>query len=93
MADTKKTKKTKKDDIKSKIQEIDLDTLGAALKNLEKQDEVLQQKEAEEEAKKIESGEVEDDVVVDALEEIGALKKERGLKRMPIERDQDKRRV
>lgn len=53
MADTKKTQK---DDIKSKIQEIDLNTLGAALKNLEKQDEILQQQEAEEEAKKIEAG-------------------------------------
>jgi len=53
MAEPKKIKQDK--DIKSKIQEIDLDTLGAALKNLGKQDEILQQKEAEEEAKKIES--------------------------------------
>jgi len=86
-------KKSLKDtDITSKIQEIDLDILGAALKNLEAQDEELQIQEAEQEAKKIESGEGDDDVV-EALQEIGALKKERWLKRMPIERDQDKRRV
>ena len=83
----------KKDDIKSKIQEIDLDTLWAAMQSLTTQDEALQQKEAEEAAVKIESWEVNDDVVVEALEEIWALKKEKGLKRMPIERDQDKRRV
>ncbi len=83
----------KKDDIKSKIQEIDLDTLGAAMQNLQAQDEKLQEQEAEELAKKIESWETQDDVVVEALEEIWALKKEKGLKRMPIERDQDKRRI
>jgi len=91
MAESKKT--NQKDDIKSKIQEIDLDTLGAAMKNLQAQDEKLQQEEAELAAKKIESWETEDDVVVEALEEIWALKKEKGLKKMPIERDQDKRRV
>ena len=70
-------KKSQKDtDITSKIQEIDLDILGAALKNLEAQDEELQIQEAEQEAKKIESGEGDDDVV-EALQEIGALKKER----------------
>jgi len=70
-------KKSLKDtDITSKIQEIDLDILGAALKNLEAQDEELQIQEAEQEAKKIESGEGDDDVV-EALQEIGALKKER----------------
>jgi len=74
MAEPKKIKQDK--DIKSKIQEIDLDTLGAALKNLEAQDEELQIQEAEQEAKKIESGEGDDDVV-EALQEIGALKKER----------------
>lgn len=90
MADVKKT--TKNDDIKSKIQEIDLDTLGAALKNLEKQDEELQEKEAEEAAAQIESGAWDEDAV-EALEEIGALKKDKGLKRLPVDRDQDKRRV
>jgi len=70
-------KKSLKDtDITSKNQEIDLDILGAALKNLEAQDEELQIQEAEQEAKKIESGEGDDDVV-EALQEIGALKKER----------------
>lgn len=66
------TKKTKKDDISSKIQEIDLDTLGAALKNLEAQDEKLQEQEAETAAKEIESGHTEnaDEEVVEALEEI-----------------------
>ncbi len=94
MVDPKKKKKVlKEDELKSKIQEIDLDTLGAAMKNLEKQDEELQKKEAEEAAKKIEAWTIEDDVVVEALTEIGALKKERGLKKMPVERDQDKRRV
>jgi len=88
-----KSQNDKDKEIKSKIQEIDLDTLGAAMKNLQEQDEKLQEQEAEELAKKIESGNAEDDVVVDALEEIGALKPEKGLKRMPIERDQDKRRV
>ena len=95
MADSKKaTKKTdpKQDKVQSKIQEIDLDTLWEALKNLNKQDEELQQKEAEEAAAEIESG-AGDDVVVEALEEIGALKKEKGIKRMPIERDKDKRRI
>ena len=94
MTDTKKDPKAKsgKDDIKSKIQEIDLDTLGAALQNLNKQDEALQIQEAEAEAAQIESGEG-DDVAVEALEEIWALKKEKGLKRMPIEREHDKRRV
>lgn len=91
MADKKKM--SKDEEIKSKIQEIDLDTLGAAMKNLTEQDNKLQQAEAEEAAKKIEAWEADDDVVVEALEEIGALKKEKGLKRMPIERDQDKRRV
>ncbi len=97
MADTKKTQKGKdiKKDIQSKIQEIDLDTLGEALKNLEKQDEKLQEKEAETAAKEIESGHIEntDEAVVEALEEIGALKKDTGLKKMPIERSEDKRRV
>jgi len=89
-------KPSKDEEIKSKIQEIDLDVLGAAMKNLTAQDEKLQQEEAEEAAKKIEAGQVsdtEDDVVVEALEEIWALKPEKGLKRMPIERDLDKRRV
>ncbi len=90
MADAKKMKK---DDISSKIQEIDLDTLWAAMQNLQAQDEEMQKKEAEEAALKIESGEIEDDVAVEALEEIWALKKDRGLKKMPIDRDQDKRRV
>ena len=88
-----KSQNDKDKELKSKIQEIDLDTLGAAMKNLQAQDEKLQEEEAEQLAKQIESGKVEDDVVVDALEEIGALKPEKGLKRMPIERDQDKRRV
>ncbi len=87
-----KKKILKEEELKSKIQEIDLDTLGAAMKNLEKQDEELQKKEAEEAAKQIEAG-VGDEEVIEALTEIGALKKEKGLKRMPIERDQDKRRV
>jgi hypothetical protein len=93
MATHKKTSQEKDDEIKSKIQEIDLDVLGAAMKNLQVQDDQLQRAEAEKLAKEIESGEVKDDVVVDALEEIGALKKERGLKKMPIERSEDKRRV
>ena len=88
-----KSQNDKDKELKSKIQEIDLDTLGAAMKNLQEQDEKLQEQEAEELAKKIESGKIEDDVVVDALEEIGALKPEKGLKRMPIERSEDKRRV
>ena len=90
MADTKKG--TKKDEVASKIQEIDLDTLGEALQNLNKQDEELQQQEAEQAAAEIEAG-AWDDVAVEALEEIWALKKEKGIKRMPIERDKDKRRV
>lgn len=86
-------KNPKKDSITSKIQEIDLNILGAAMKNLQAQDEQLQQEEAELEAKKIEAGEIDDDIVMDALEEIWALKKDKGLKKMPIDRDQDKRRV
>jgi RNA polymerase primary sigma factor len=93
MATHKKTSQEKDDEIKSKIQEIDLDVLGAAMKNLQAQDDQLQRAEAEKLAKEIESGEVKDDVVVDALKEIGALKKEKGLKKMPIERSEDKRRV
>lgn len=85
-------KDQKKDELKSQIQEIDLDTLGAALKNLEKQDEKLQEKEAEAAAKEIESGAGDEDVV-EALQEIGALKKDAGLKKMPIDRAEDKRRV
>lgn len=81
-----------KEDIKSKIQEIDLDTLGAAMKNLQAQDEKLQEQEAEDAAKDIESGTGDEDAI-EALQEIWALKKEKGLKNMPIERDQDKRRV
>lgn len=88
-----KSQNEKDKELKSKIQEIDLDTLGAAMKNLQEQDEKLQEQEAEELAKKIESGNADDDVVVDALEEIGALKPEKGLKRMPIERSEDKRRI
>jgi hypothetical protein len=42
-------------DAKSKIQEIDLDALSAALENLQKQDEELQEQEAEEAAKAIET--------------------------------------
>lgn len=91
MADSKKI--LKDDELKSKIQEIDLNVLGAAMKNLQAQDDKLQQEEAEQAAKEIEEGKIEDDVVVDALEEIWALKKEKGLKWMPVERDQDKRRV
>lgn len=90
MADLKKTNKTT---IASKIGEIDLDTLWAAMQNLQAQDDELQKKEAEEMALKIESGEIEDDFAVEALEEIWALKKDRWLKKMPIDRDQDKRRV
>ena len=93
MATHKKTAQEKDDELKSKIQEIDLDVLGAAKKNLQAQDDKLQQEEAEQAAKEIEEGKIEDDVVVDALEEIWALKKEKGLKRMPIERSEDKRRV
>lgn len=92
MATHKKTAQEKDDEIKSKIQEIDLDTLGAAMKNLQEQDDKLQQEEAEQAAKEIESGAGDEDAV-EALQEIGALKKEKGLKKMPIERDQDKRRV
>lgn len=88
-----KSQNDKDKELKSKIQEIDLDTLGFAMQNLQAQDEKMQEQEAEELAKQIESGNVEDDIVVDALEEIGALKPEKGLKRMPIERDQDKRRI
>jgi hypothetical protein len=40
------------------------------MQNLTTQDEALQQKEAEEAALKIESGEADDDIVVEALEEI-----------------------
>jgi len=87
-----KTQNDKDKELKSKIQEIDLDTLGAAMQNLQKQDEELQAKEAEQAAKEIESW-AWDDVVVEALQEIWALKKERGLKKMPIERDMDKRRM
>lgn len=81
-------------DIKSKIQEIDLDTLWAAMKNLQAQDEKLEQEEAERAAKEIEAGKIgADDVVVEALEEIWALKKERWLKKIPVDRAEDKRRV
>lgn len=68
MADSKKI--LKDDELKSKIQEIDLNVLGAAMKNLQAQDDKLQQEEAEQAAKEIEEGKIEDDVVVDALEEI-----------------------
>lgn len=91
MADAKQQKK-EKDDIKSQIQEIDLDTLGAALQSLQKQDEKLQEQEAEQAAKEIESGAGDEDAV-EALQEIWALKKDKGLKRMPVDRDQDKRRI
>jgi len=40
------------------------------MQNLQAQDEEMQKKEAEEAALKIESGEIEDDVAVEALEEI-----------------------
>lgn len=74
------------------IEEIDLDTLGEALEHFEELDEKLLEMEAEEAALLLEEG-IGDEDSLDALEEIGALKKERGLKRMPIERDADKRRV
>lgn len=90
MSPAKKTDKDK--ELESKIQEIDLDTLGAAMKNLTAQDEKLQEQEAEAAAKEIESGAWEEDAV-EALQEIWALKPEKGLKRMPVDRDQDKRRV
>ena len=80
-------------DISSKIQEIDLDVLGAALENLQKQDEELLLREAEEAALALEAGYSDDTDSIEVLEEIGVLKKEKGLKKMPIERDQDKRRM
>ncbi len=86
------TQNKKQDEIQSKIQEIDLDTLSQALENLEAQDEKLQEQEAEDAAKKIESGGGNDEDV-EVLTEIWALKKERWIKKMPVERDQDKRRV
>ena len=74
------------------IEEIDLDTLGAALEHFEELDEELLEMEAEEAALLLEEW-IGDEDSLEALEEIGALKKDRGLKRLPIDRDQDKRRV
>ncbi len=86
----------KKRDLKKEIpgiEEIDLDTLSEALEHFEDVDvEVFDELEAEEAALLLESGiGNEDDLEV--LEEIGVLKKDRGLKRMPIDRENDKRRV
>ena len=80
-------------DTKAKIQEIDLDALSAALENLQKQDEELQEQEAEEAAKAIESWVSDDEDVIEVLEEVGVLKKERWLKKIPIDREEDKRRI
>ncbi len=81
-----------KDPKKSRIEEIDLNTLGKALENLQIQDEDLLELEAEEAAILLEEW-IGDEDSLDALEEIGFLKKDKWLKRMPIERDQDKRRL
>lgn len=86
----------KKRDLKKEIsglEEIDLDTLSEALEHFEDIDEeVFDELEAEEAALLLESGiGNEDDLEV--LEEIGVLKKDRGLKRLPIDRENDKRRV
>ena len=77
----------------SKIQEIDLDALWAALESLQKQDEELQELEAEKAAKAIEQGISDDEDTLEVLEEIWVLKKERGLKKIPIDREDDKRRI
>ena len=77
----------------SKIQEIDLDALWAALESLQKQDEELQELEAEKAAKAIEQGISDDDDTLEVLEEVWVLKKERGLKKIPIDREDDKRRI
>jgi RNA polymerase primary sigma factor len=75
------------------IEEIDLDVLWAALENIEEADvEIFDELEAEEAALLLEEW-IGDEDALDALEEIWALKKDRGLKRLPIDRDQDKRRV
>ncbi len=89
------TKDTKKDteDIQSQIQEIDLNTLWEAMKNLKQQDEKLQEQEAEAAAKEIELLWTWDEEAIEALQEIGVLKKEKGLKRIPKDRDRDWRRV
>ena len=79
--------------IKSKIQEIDLDALGAALENLQKQDEELQELEAEKAAIEIEKWISDNEDTIEVLEEIWVLKKERWLKKIPVDRDEDKRRV
>ena len=80
-------------DTKAKIQEIDLDALSAALENLQKQDEELQEQEAEEAAKAIESWVSDDEDAIEVLEEVWVLKKERWLKKIPIDREEDKRRI
>lgn len=77
----------------SKIQEIDLDALWAALESLQKQDEELQELEAEKAAKAIEQGISDDEDTLEVLEEVWVLKKERGLKKIPIDREDDKRRI
>lgn len=77
----------------SKIQEIDLDALWAALESLQKQDEELQELEAEKAAKAIEEGISDDEDTLEVLEEVWVLKKERGLKKIPIDREDDKRRI
>lgn len=86
-------KKQDANKLHSKIQEIDLDALGAALESLQKQDEELQEMEAEKAAKAIEQGISDDEDTLEVLEEVWVLKKERGLKKIPIDREDDKRRI
>lgn len=88
------TKKQGNDDIrKSPIEEIDLDTLSDALEHFEIEEDIFDEAEAEAFAKSLEAGEIEDDFALDSLEEIGALKRDRGIKKMPVNREDDKRRL
>lgn len=92
MTSKKESQTLWKKELESKLQEIDLDTLWAALENLQKQDEQMQEAEAEQAALEIEAGAGHEEEI-EILEEVGALKKERWLKRIPIDRADDKRRV
>lgn len=87
-----KQKKVQWDEIASKIEEIDLDTLEEALDLFGKDEEILDELEAEETARLLEMGDGDEDLL-EVLEDVWVLKKEKGLKRVPIDRDQDKRRV
>lgn len=74
MTSKKESQTLWKKELESKLQEIDLDTLWAALENLQKQDEQMQEAEAEQAALEIEAGAGHEEEI-EILEEVGALKK------------------